>query len=339
MFTARTITFAVLIGTLTIATASGQSLQQRMEAVRRTNAAKAAAQRAKAHRTASTMQRGVPTVTLERVPARDAIAWISRASGVTIVVHWRKLETEYGIDPQQPVDVLGNNISAARALDLVLKQMTVDRPLVWEVTPWYVEVMSKDQADARTSILVYPIGDLITDIPNFNNAPDFDLTKITEGRQGDQANTSSLFDDITDTEVRQTPRERAERIAQLIRDTIEPNIWRANGGLYASISIYRDMLIIRAPMYVHRRIGHGTPPPGSRATNVAIPGAAMNLGATDAPRPPAAAPPAAYERRFVDIKSRSTNVKASHIRAIWPYQPPARTSPPESRDHSDVGIK
>ena len=55
----------------------------------------------------------------------------------------------------------------------------------------------------------------------------------------------------TDTETREG---RLTGIVELIRDTVEPTIWKENGGT-ASISSFNGHLIITAPRRVHERIG------------------------------------------------------------------------------------
>jgi hypothetical protein len=52
-----------------------------------------------------------------------------------------------------------------------------------------------------------------------------------------------------------TKNESGQSIAEMIRNTIEPDIWQENGGLYASARYYDGRLIVNAPLYVHRQIG------------------------------------------------------------------------------------
>jgi hypothetical protein len=48
-------------------------------------------------------------------------------------------------------------------------------------------------------------------------------------------------------------------IAQLIRDTIEPDIWLENGGQYGTIRYYDGRLIVSAAPFVQRQIGSSVP--------------------------------------------------------------------------------
>jgi len=65
-----------------------------------------------------------------------------------------------------------------------------------------------------------------------------------------------VFGDVSEDDEPVLPRsERGERIADLIRNNIEPRLWHANGGLGGRIVYYDGRLIIRAPEYVHQKIG------------------------------------------------------------------------------------
>ena len=52
-----------------------------------------------------------------------------------------------------------------------------------------------------------------------------------------------------------TKRERGEALAEAVRETVEPDVWRENGGEYSTLRYRGGMLIVRAPAYVHVQIG------------------------------------------------------------------------------------
>ena len=226
----------------------------------------------------------VNQVSLRDVTAREAFDWLTNASGIQIVVKWDKLALE-GVDPEQRVQLMGTNLTPEAAIEQLIQQIAFEGNLVWEVTPWYVEVMTKTQANANPIIVVYPIGDLMATVPNFTEAPEFDLTAISQqsggGRGGGGGGGTSLFRDEQEDEIVESELERGGRIADLIRTSIEPDLWRENGGLGGSISYFNKHLIISAPMYVHKQIGGpAIYPASSRAGGAATarpPGAVTNV--------------------------------------------------------------
>jgi hypothetical protein len=297
---------AILLGPVA-APAMAQSLEDRIAAVRQNRAAAREAQgdRQAASRTLAALQTPLGEVDLTDLTAREAVKWLADTSGLDIVVHWEALEIE-GIDPNQIVQIVGRNLTPARVLTLIARQIVVDQPLLWEATPWYVELMTKTQANQRTVVVVYPIHDLLHEVPNFTDAPEFDLQQITQqssqgfgGGQGfSGGGGQGLFRDTgrDQRDQEDTTTERAEQIAQLIRDTIEPEIWREHGGIAGSIRYYNGNLIIRAPLYVHRQIG----------------GAGRRVGGADE----AVASHGAADRRYVQLNVRSTRADVTELRPI-----------------------
>lgn len=250
---------------------TAQNLEQRLEDMRRRGVVpgrKVAAAPTTERRpdTRVLLRRKLSEAPEDTASVRQAIEWIGDSIGVKIIVNWRQLEEE-GIDPEQPVTLLGN-IPAGKSLDLVLQQMGPDVQMMREVTPWYVRVLTKEQANRRTTIRIYPIRDLLHVIPDYRDEPELDLDAITEqsqsGQGGGGGSGSSIFEDADDDEDDEglTAAERAENIADLIRSMIEPDIWEANGGVAGSIRYISGNLVIRAPMYVHRQIGVTSLPVG-----------------------------------------------------------------------------
>lgn len=235
---------------------------------------------AEAERTATPRQLMRATLTdvrLDEVPARMALEMWSLQTDVPIVINWPALENA-GVDTEQPVTLNLRAVPAEQALELILRQMHPDPigtdALLFEVTEWYVQIQTKEQALRNSTTKMYFIGDLLMDIPDFEG-PNFDLNEALSntnsggsGNGGGGGGQQGLFDedDNDADEVTLTREERAEQIADIVRDTIEPEIWEANGGEYASVRYYRGMLVVKAPQYVHDQIGVPTSTETTRRT-------------------------------------------------------------------------
>jgi hypothetical protein len=245
----------------------GQTLQQRIDGLR--TAAPAAddpmrEMRVHQRNTANRLRDAVEGVQIENAPVRQAFEWWSRNTGVALIINWEAMELD-GIDPDTPIDLRLGRVQAGVLLELLLKATVAGAAgevgLVYEVEPGFIQVMTKRQAVRQPVTMVYDITDLLMEIPHFDNAPSFDLSEslAAGGQRGGRGGGGGggLFGDTADREreVTRTRTERAEEIAQLIRDTIEPTIWMEAGGEYGSIRYFRNMLVIRAPKFVHRQIG------------------------------------------------------------------------------------
>lgn len=220
------------------------------------------------------MRATLTNVDLDEVPARTAIEMWAIQTDVPVVINWNALEAE-GIDLEAPVTLNLRRVPAETALRLILRQMNPDPigndELLMETTEWYVQILTKGEALQNSTTKMYFIGDLLMDIPNFEG-PEFDLNNALSntnsggsnsgGGGGGQGGGGLFPDDNNQTEEPTLSREeRAEQIADIIRDTIEPDIWEANGGDYASVRFYRGMLVVKAPQYVHDQIGVPTSSP------------------------------------------------------------------------------
>ena len=218
---------------------------------------------------AQLMRETLTSVNLDAIPGKLALEIWSNQTNVPIVINWTSLEAQ-GVDPNSPVTLTLGKVPAELVLNLIIQQLHPDPidndELLVEVQQWYVRVMTKEDALRRSKTKLYFIGDLLMDIPNFDNAPGFDLNQALSntssgGSDGSKNQESKgLFgeDDNDTKEPRLTKQQKAERIADMIRDTIEPDIWRENGGEYGSVRYYRGMLIVKAPEFVHEQIGGAT---------------------------------------------------------------------------------
>lgn len=195
---------------------------------------------------------------LEDVRMKSAFAMWSAQTNIPLVVNWNAIEQD-GIDIERPVTMSLQNVPSMTVLNLMMQYCTSDgfSTLVLEAQPNYLEMTTKRQALRRPIVMVYNIRDLVMDVPNFTSAPSFNLTdalsNTNSGGGGNSGGGEGIFGDEEDNEEERplSRTERGEQIAQLIRDTIEPDIWLANGGEHASVRYFNGRLIIRAPQYVH----------------------------------------------------------------------------------------
>ena len=251
--------------------AQGQSLTERIRAVReqrQQDAAQAGPAQAPEEDTLQIplkLRKMMDNVSFDQTPASEVFQWWSKATEIPLVIDFAGMEID-GIDPNQEITLNLETVPAKVLLQVIMRQASPDVDLIYEVTPWYIQVMTKRQANRNPVVRVYDIADMTMPIPNFTNAPSFDLNDALSntgsggsGRGGGSSSGggSGLFsqDNEQDEEQTKTKQERGEALADMIRETIEPDIWAANGGLYASTRYYDGKLIVNAPMYVHRQIG------------------------------------------------------------------------------------
>ena len=246
-----------------------QSLDQRIADYRRKQGEATERQaeteaKARAHMIAK-MRAVVENVNIQQVPLRRVLAWYHLTTQVPLVINWRALEAA-GVDPEQEISIQLKAIRAGQLLSLIMQLASPnpedpaaanDATLIYDMTPWYLQIMTKSQANQHPVTRIYDVMDLVMRIPNFE-APEFGLTEvIDQGTNGEATNIFDAYETYTGQQ-QQTFQERGDQLAQLIASTIEPMIWQRNGGEFSSIRFHRGMLIVRAPKYVQRQIGRPT---------------------------------------------------------------------------------
>jgi len=293
----RTRTLRPLLAGLGIATcvalpagdAAAQSLGDRLDAVARQQAVRAQQENAdKAVMLGRLLYTDI-TVDFEETPARSTIEYLRTALGINIIGRWNDDRTGFGMDPDTPITVSVRDRPAINVLELILEQAGADvgEETTWQLRRGFVEVGTKDRLGSRSAreTRYYPIRDLLFEVPNFDNAPDFDLdSALGQGEQGQgggggrggggggggigggggggggggsggSGGSGSLFGGGASGDIdRMSQADKAELIQDLIRDLVEPDAWEEFGGDQARMRYFEGTLIITAPDYVHRGI-------------------------------------------------------------------------------------
>lgn len=296
-----------------IAPAEGQSLQDRIERVRQQRAQAAAQATQDLPNLANRLRNIIDRAIIEDATLRDAFAWWSDNTRIPLVIDWDAMNLD-GIDPEQRISLTLSDVSARQLLLILMQNASAntDLPeaqLIAELSPYYLRVMTKRQANREPVTRVYDVRDMLMVIPSFTDAPQFDLNEALSntnsgGSTGGGRSGGGLFGDDDEDREREpalTFEERGEQLAQTIRDSIEPTLWQANGGDVASIKFLNGQLIVSAPEYVQQRIGIPTTRPGDRS----------GYGVRPAPSRRAADPDRNPWKGVAEIGPKSDNVSGT----------------------------
>ena len=109
----------------------------------------------------------------------------SVAQGININVIWNDLEA-YGIERDSPVTLqLPSEITFKKALENILELVGGGEvELGYLVSDGVIKIASKELLDRDVYIDVYDIRDLLVVVPDFDNAPNVDLTRGQSGGGG-----------------------------------------------------------------------------------------------------------------------------------------------------------
>jgi len=210
----------------------------------------------------------LPELQFQGVTLGDAIDFLRDVSGANIVVNWKALEGA-GITRDTQVNLHLTGITMHKALDLILNEAAGGDALTYYADEGVLEITTRELADHQMVTRVYPVEDLIMDVPDFNDAPTFQLSNQNQssgggsqgigqgGGSGQTTVTNQIFGNGQQNQQQQpgpTKTQRAQDLITLIENIVSPDIWKDNGGT-ASMSYFNGMLVVTAPRSVQEAIG------------------------------------------------------------------------------------
>ncbi len=191
----------------------------------------------------------------------NVLEYFRSVTSVNVFVNWSALETA-GVERDTVVSLQLTNVPAEQALRLVLQQAGANAefdPIGYSIIEGIVTISTQRDLQRTTDLRPYDIRDLLVEIPNFDNYPEFDLSEAMDssGSGSGGGGGSSLFgdDQDDDEDTGPTRAELVEQIVTLIQDTVgRPEDWQAYGGDVSSVRELNGQLIIKTTPDGHRQI-------------------------------------------------------------------------------------
>jgi hypothetical protein len=199
----------------------------------------------------------LPELRFSEIPLEDAVDHIREATAANIHVNWRAMEL-LNVTRQTPVSLNLRDVTARRALRALLDETGMGVMLTFYSDEGVLEVTTREMADSKLLTRVYPVEDLVMEVPNFAG-PTFNLQSasgsVSGGGGGGGGGGQSPFGASTETAQQTTTKaQRADSLVKLITETVRPEVWRENGGT-ASVRYFNGHLIVTAPRSVHESLG------------------------------------------------------------------------------------
>ncbi len=179
----------------------------------------------------------------------DVLAFIGTTANLDIDTDWESL-ADIGVDPDTPITLRLNNVTLEVLLDRVLaKASDPVLPASWAVQDGILTISSDDVLRQNTILEIYDVRDLLFEVPDFDNAPQFNI-QSSGGSSGGQSPFSG-----GGTQIQLTTREdRVTAISDLIQSSVDPDGWADAGGDTSSLtSLNGNFIITTTPRY-HREV-------------------------------------------------------------------------------------
>jgi len=215
------------------------------------------------------------TITFADTGLQDVMKFIAEVTGADIETMWADDQNSAGLDKEKTISLKVEKTTGLALIEKVLEKATTESTgsggNTWQMSEsGTLQVGPRERLNKFRRVEIYAVRDLLMELPNYTNAPDFDLSSVLQSSgQGGGGGGQSPFRDKGDQTANVKPlRERIDELQKLLIDLVEPEQWLDNGGDGATIRFYQDTFIINAPDYVHRQL-NGYPYWSQRATKIA----------------------------------------------------------------------
>ncbi len=194
------------------------------------------------------------TLDVEDQPLEDIINFLMDYTEAQIEPVYLDGIASTGMDPDTLLSLRVTNVPAITVLERILKKAEriegIGEEYTWQFTDiGSIECGPKTVLNENQRIELYDIADLIMVVPDFDNAPQFNI-QSSGGSSGGQSPFSG-----GGTQIQlESGADRSQRIIDLIQTSVEPDQWANAGGDGASLTVYGTSLVISAPDYIHRQI-------------------------------------------------------------------------------------
>ncbi len=215
----------------------------------------------------ATMQKMMRPITIEFEGNRleDVLNFFEEVADIQIEAKWINERHAVGLDKDFVINLKVENMPVVNALERVLDRTIeddLDQP-TWQLNNWgEVEVGPRSRLNARKYVKLYPVQDLLFEIPDFTDVPTLDIDDVLD-QGGGGGGGGGIFDNPqSDPGIGTPEREEVERLVRIIQTFVEEDQWAANGGDGGTIRYFRGALVIRGADYMHRALsGYDFPVP------------------------------------------------------------------------------
>jgi len=186
----------------------------------------------------------------------DVLTFLGQFANLEQDVDWPSLE-EIGVDPESLVTLRLTNVPLETVYNRVLEKVSDPGAAAgWAVTDGVLTVASEEVLRRNTVLEIYDIRDLLIEVPDYDNAPEFDLNTIFQqgGQQGGGGGGQSPFQNNNEDIERIELEELVQDLRDIIQNNVDPDNWADFGGDTGTIEELNGNFIITQTPKNHRAI-------------------------------------------------------------------------------------
>lgn len=184
--------------------------------------------------------------------------FIAGTTGADLEIMWADDRAAEGLNKETVINLECKNLTALSLVERVLAAAASAEGQPAGTSTWQMsdtgemQIGPKTRLNAFKRVEMYSIDDLLTEVPNFLDAPEFNLQTVLQGAQG---GGQSPFDEGNEEEpdVR-TRQQKIDELIDLITTTVEPDQWDSSAGGGGSIRSFQGSLMVNGADYIHRQL-------------------------------------------------------------------------------------
>jgi type II secretory pathway component GspD/PulD (secretin) len=202
------------------------------------------------------LDRKLPEIKFDAVGFNDVVEFLRDVSSANIFVNWRALEGA-GVERSAPVTARLRDVKFSKALDVILRDVgggTVK--LGYTVDQGVITISTEEDLSSNTVTNVFDIRDLIVNVQDFNQPPNFNIQATPTGRGGGGGGNLFAGNNQNQNQGQNTRQQLVDEIITLIQDTVATESWKQNGGTVGSIRELAGQLIVTQTPENQRQLAH-----------------------------------------------------------------------------------
>jgi len=223
-----------------------------------------AAARAAGTNTVRILNQRLPEITFTETPFDQVMEWLADFTGLNISVRWQVL-ADSGIERDTPISIQARNLRLSQVLWLIMNEAGGSEvKLAYRASGSLLVLSTAEDLSQEMVTKIYDVSDLLLNVMQAPRQSTFDVTQGMGqgGVGGGGGGGGGMFGQGTQQQGQQQgdefgqqgTQEQMEKLIELIKQTVEPDSWRDNGGL-GTIFAFQNMLVVRNSILVHQRLG------------------------------------------------------------------------------------
>lgn len=205
----------------------------------------------------------IPEITFQEVPFEQVMEYIADFSKMNVVVRWEAV-TAAGVSKDKPISLKVKNIRLSQVLWMVMNEAGgTDIKLAYRASGNLLILSTADDLGKEMIVKVYDVADIIQRVQNFQG-PSIDVSQqqssgsggggsqnVFSGSQGGNQNQNQNEDN---NQQGGAVRPELTQLINLIKSTVEPDSWDANGGK-GTIQGFKQTIVVSNTILVHQKLG------------------------------------------------------------------------------------